>query len=347
MKPLRVLQVGYYHRKRLQKGWYNVENKLAQGLTRAGHFVLRFGDRDEAREATITGSKQFGAKRMNERLVETARHFRPQLILFHHTDLIATNTYDRLRKVSPGARLAQVCVDSIAQRATMDAFAARTPHMDISFITTADSEAVRGLASREKSIAFLPNPVDSSVETARVFDGPASELAWDAIFLGNGLGNREEQLAQIKAELPEGFRFHVGGGAFNTRRLWSLEFLETLANAAMSPSLTPDDTAPVPFLYSSDRVAQLLGQGVVALTPASARQSTLYDDGVVEFTSRFACAAVMADLWDDDAKRRQIGETGWRIAHSRTNSTRISRYICEAVFGETFSEPYEWPVDRR
>ncbi len=161
MRPLRVLQVGYFERKRLQRRWFNTEHKLAQGLARADH-------------------------------------------------------------------------------------------VDISFMTTADSEALRRLAPREGSIAFPPNPVDPSVETARVFD-----------------------------------------------------------------------------------------------IPASARQSTLYDDGVVEFASRTECAAAMADLWHDDGKRRRIGETGWRIARSRTNSTRVARYLCEAVFRETFSEPYEWPVERR
>lgn len=347
MRPLRILQVGYFDRKRLQRRWFNTEHKLAQGLARAGHFVLRFSDRDEARGATLIASQKIGAKRMNERLVETARHFRPQLILFHHADLIAADTYDALREASPGTRLTQVCVDSVERPATMAAFSARAAHVDISFMTTADAEALRRLAPREGSIAFLPNPVDPSVETARVFDIPASDLPWDAVFLGNGYGNREEQLAQIKGELPEGFRFHVEGGAFDTRRLSSLEFLETLANGAMSPSIPIDDGAPVPFLYSSDRMAQLLGQGVVALTPASARQSTLYDDGVVEFASPAECAAAMADLWRDDVRRRRIGETGWRIAHSRTNSTRVARYLCEAVFRETFSEPYEWPVEWR
>jgi len=77
MKPLRILQVGYFERKRLQRRWFNTEHKLAQGLARAGHFVLRFSDRDEARGATLIASRRIGAKRMNERLVATARHFRP------------------------------------------------------------------------------------------------------------------------------------------------------------------------------------------------------------------------------------------------------------------------------
>ena len=248
MRPLRVLQVGYFERKRLQRRWFNTEHKLAQGLARAGHFVLRFSDRDEARGATLIASQKIGAKRMNERLVETARHFRPQLILFHHADLIAADTYDALREASPGTRLTQVCVDSVERPATMAAFSARADHVDISFMTTADSEALRRLAPREGSIAFPPNPVDPSVETARVFD-----------------------------------------------------------------------------------------------IPASARQSALYDDGVVEFASRTECAAAMADLWHDDGKRRRIGETGWRIAHSRTNSTRVARTFAKPSSERPFPSPMNGP----
>jgi len=143
--------------------------------------------------------------------------------------------------------------------------------------------------------------------------------------------------------LPEDFRFEAGGNIFSTRRLHSLEFLNKLASAAMSPAIARDDTKPDPFLYSSDRIALLLGQGVLALCPSSARQEALYEDGIVSFDSRLDCVDKMIELRNDDQRRQSIAERGWRIAHDRTNSTRVAKFLLESNFGLRHSEPYEWP----
>lgn len=349
MKALRILQVGNFGYKYRQFRWYDTEHKLAQGLTRAGHFVLRFSDRDEARYATVFHTSELGAARLRKRLVETARHFLPHLILFHHADLIVPRTFRILRETVPNVRMAQINVDPTANRSNVARFMERTPFMDLSFLSTADRKAVGRSRTTDDAVdvAFFPNPVDSSVETAQTFRVPASDLAWDAAFFGAGYGLREGFLRDLRKTLPQDFRFHVGGGALTTPRLHSTEFLDTLAKAAASPCVPgDDDVMETPFLYSSSRIAQILGQGVVALTPRSSRQSTLYEDGVVEFASREECAAGMVELWRDDAERRRRGEIGWKIAHSRTGSTRVARYVCEAVFGEAFSEVYEWPTER-
>ena len=113
----------------------------------------------------------------------------------------------------------------------------------------------------------------------------------------------------------------------------------------MTPNLPLDDAIPVPFLYSSDRIAQLLGQGVAVLTSASARLETLYDDGVVPFHGRDDLAGKMIELWRDDEARRRLAERGWRIARERTATERVAQYIVEAALNEPFSETYGWPVE--
>jgi hypothetical protein len=100
----------------------------------------------------------------------------------------------------------------------------------------------------------------------------------------------------------------------------------------------------MPYLYTSARIAQTMGQGVLALTPAPARFEDLYDDGILSFRSRVDLIEQMAALRDDDERRRRHAERGRRIAHSRTNGTRVARYIVDAVFERTPREPYEGPT---
>lgn len=342
--PRRVLLVGDFGRKTLQRAWFNTESKLACGFIRLGDHVLTFSDRDAAREATPLRTRRLGARRMARDLIATAAHYRPHLALFGHCDTLRAEDYAALRAAAPGARLAAFCVDAAFRTRTMEAFAARAAQMDAAFVTTADPAALAPYGFPAGRLYFMPNPVDAAVETARVFDAPRAALAWDGMFLGTGIGQREAQLADLRAALPPDFRFFDGGRAKTAGRLSSTQFLDTLATAAMAPNLPLDDrpAAPMHRLYSSDRIAQLLGQGVLALTPARAGMAALYEDGVVAYASRADLAEAMARLMRDDPERRRVAATGWRIAHGRTSSAQVAAWIAAVALGET-PQAQAWP----
>ncbi len=337
MTPLRVLLVGNFGRRTLHRAWFNTESKLANGFIRLGHAVLTFSDRDAAREATLFRTQRLGARRMARDLTALAAHFRPHLMVFGHCDLLGAADYAGLRAAAPGARLAAFCVDAAFRAGTMRAFATRAASMDAAFVTTADPAALAPYGFPKGRLFFMPNPVDAAVETARAFDAPRDRLAWDGVFLGTGIGEREAQLADLRAALPPGFRFLDGGRAKTAGRLTSTAFLDTLASAAMGPNLPLDDGpgAPIHRLYSSDRIAQLLGQGVLALSPARAGLEALYEDGAPGYASRADLAERMARLWRDDAARRALAHTGWRIAHERTSSAQVAGWIAAIALGET------------
>lgn len=339
----RILLAANFDRSRAQGRWFNTEHKLFNGFTRLGHMVLPFSDRDAARELSPLPTKKLGISRMNARLVETAAHFRPHLILFGHADLTGAETFSRLREKVPGVRLAQFNVDPVHRAKTMADFTARAAAVDLSFITTGDSEALDPLAPRPGSICFMPNPVDPAVETARVFDAPREALDWDALFLGTGIEKRGEQLAHIAAHLPDDYRFSYGGRAKGVEPLVSLSFLEALTTGASCPNLPLDDARPTPHLYSSDRIAQLLGQGVLTYTHAPAALETLYEEGVVNWDSRDALVEEMARMRRDDAERRRRAEIGWRLAHKRTSSAIVADAILDAVMQRPASHRYAWP----
>ncbi len=345
MIPLRVLLVGYFGRRSLQRSYFNTEHKLAAGFVRAGHCVLPFSDRDVAREATVFGTQRLGRRAMARRLAETAAHFRPHVVLFGHCDLLDDENYAAVRAAAPGVRLAAFNVDPAFRIATMQAFAARAQAMDAAFITTGDPSAFTPYAFPAGRLRFMPNPVDPAVETAQVWAVPAADLAWDGLFLGTGIGEREAMLAAIREALPEGFRWRDGGRHRAADRLSSTAYLDALASAAMTPNLplTDGPDAPVHRLYSSDRIAQLLGQGVTTLTPARAELSTLYDDGVVEYDGVPALVEEMIRLWRDDAARRRIGERGWRLARERTDAATVAAYIAAVTLGESVPA-VTWPT---
>ncbi len=344
IQSLRILIVADFARSKAQRTFFSVERKLANGFIRLGHNVVCFSDRDTARESSFFGSSKHGSGKMNTRLIETVGHYQPHIILVGHADLISGTTYSALRDKVRGVRLAQFNVDPTFRPETMATFAQRTAWVDKSFITTADSEAIAAIQPPASNVHFFPNPVDSSVETGRVFEKDRESLELDLLFLGTGIGTRNEQLDALDSRLPENVRRRFSGGIHGSPRISGYAFLRALETAAQNLNTPIDDRRPEAFLYSSDRIALLLGQGTLVHTSAAAHLETLYEDGLVIFSSREELAENVIALTKDDERRRAIAAKGWQIAHSRTNGTRIAKYMLETLLEKTLSEDYGWPT---
>jgi hypothetical protein len=343
--PRRVLLVGNFDRARGQAYYYNTEQKLMRGLVRAGHLALAFSDRDEARARALLPSKALGVRAMRRALLATVRELRPHAILLFHVDLLDADAIAGLREAAPaGCRLARVCVDSLDHHAgPIESFRAHLPAVDAGFMTTGDPARLAAAFPGATPVHFLPAAVDPAAETARVFETPRETLAHDAIFLGTGRAGRTDQLAYLRATLPPDYRFHVGGRALETERFRGARFYETLATAAASPALPLDDRAATPRLYCSNRLAQLLGQGLLTFTHAPAGLSALYEDGVVEVAGREALAEAMVRFRDDDAARRRTAALGWRIARARTDAALVAAWALAVTLGET-PPAVAWPA---
>ena len=345
-RPRRILLVANFGRRRRQAVFYNVECKLQAGLVRNGHHVLTFSERDVSKESSPMqmSARLGGRRRMCRNLLETAAHYRPHVVILGHVDLLDQETLHALRRLSGAARIAQFNVDSLYNTGAMRHFARRLPWVDLSFITTGDISGAPWAGDARSPVHYLPNPVDASIDTGRVDEVPREKLAFDGQFFGNEHGNREEQLNDLRTRLPQEYRLNCGGGLFGTPTLRSVEYLEAIQSAASTPNLAQDDRLPVQFLYASDRIAQILGNGVLAFTASGASLRTIYDDGVVECGSREELGAAMMRLWKDDTERRRLAGRGWRIAHERTACDRVARYMVETCLGERLSEVYGWPV---
>src|SRR3546814_15822824 len=111
--PLKIIHVANLALKPKPPGFFGTPDKISNGLTRAGHFVANFSDRDAARASSILRNRKSGASGANAKLCELAAEFHPNLILFGHADTIRPATLSSLRKIVPHVRLSQWTVDPI------------------------------------------------------------------------------------------------------------------------------------------------------------------------------------------------------------------------------------------
>ena len=339
----RILIVAEFNRTSFGSNYYKSWFTLRNGFVRAGANVITVSDRDTAREAGLLRHKAFGRRHMNQMIIDTAKGYRPHLILFGHVDMTGPDTLEAVRRAVPDARLAQLHVDPLFRERAMDRFNERATQMHASFITTGAPEKLAELGSGPGTVAFCPNPVDPSLAHTDVSKLARKELPHDGIFLGSGDQRREPQVRELQERLPSGFRFFAGGKIFGTPRLAGPEFLETMASGAMSPNLPLDERRHVDYLYSSSRLAQLIGLGVTAFCQANARLEDVYEDGIVNYTTIEDLAGKMASLAEDDDKRRRIGATGRRIGRERTGNARVARYLWDMTVDGRPSEDFGWP----
>jgi hypothetical protein len=113
-----------------------------------------------------------------------------------------------------------------------------------------------------------------------------------------------------------------------------------MADARMALSISrPDDV----YLYASDRMSQLLGNGLLTFVSRATGFPDLCGDGEIAFYEDLDEFVDKLDFFArHDDERRRTAEAGWRAAHSLFASHRVAKYILERSFDEPLSESYPW-----
>jgi hypothetical protein len=188
----------------------------------------------------------------------------------------------------------------------------------------------------------MPNPIDPAIDNGRSF--ASSDQDHDLFFAvstTDGSDNRVQFVQAALQRLP-GLRADLRGipGHGPVR---GAAYLEAMTNARMGISISrPDDV----YLYASDRMSQLLGNGLLTFVCRTAGFQDLFDDTQIAFYDGLDELVEKLDFFSrHDRQRRQTAEAGWRAGHSLFASHRIAKYILEVSFALPLSETYPWPTE--
>ena len=346
LTPIKVLHVANLSLTPKGAGYFGVPFKLTNGLVRAGCNVMNFSDRDIARTATIIHNRKFGVAGANRKLLEVAQNFVPDMILFGHADTIRPETLLALRARLPGVKLVQWNVDPLFEPDNVARINAKIPHVDFTFVSTA-GESLKALGQGKFPVAFLPNPVDPSVERARNFEHPREALAADVFFAaGNpallrshaGIeGPVAELVARLRAACPE---FRISTPGCGSAPVFGRGFEEALGNAAMGLNISRRNDV---LLYSSDRLAQMAGSGMLVFIDRATGYGDVFSEKCFAFYSTEAELFEKLTVYkaDDDA-RRQVARCGWEAYRAAFDCRTIGAYIVNVVFGRADAKIMGW-----
>lgn len=328
----RVLVVGFSEQnKYFGHLFYATHQKLRNGLVRAGAGVTWFSDRDWA--AQVLGLRSIGRRHANRRLVELAETVEPDVLILMHADLVSEATVRDIRRCCPRTRVVSIFLDDISNPVSMERFKTFATLSDVSFVTTAGPRLAAIAAESGRSVGFIPNPVDVTMENVCSYLEP--EHDYDVFFCGKPR-SRHGQLTELERLLPDrklGFFLRQG----RVLPLGGAAYVRTLAKSRVALNLALD--TPMPW-YASDRIAQLFAAGCLVAVPRVSGLHEVYgEDGVIAYRTMDELARRVCDVIDS-GEWRAIARRGRDRAIEVSDATLVARYVLDRVDGRP---SFEWP----
>ena len=164
---LRILHITNFNERHNGRLFFNTGRRLNNGFIRLGHSVLEFSDRD-----IVSRGKSlkdfYGSDTLNDKLIKTCYHFKPDLIVLGHADMISKDILYNLKKDYSNLKIAQWFLDPLNKNGpdfqkNKKRILDKSDVIDSNFLTT--SPDVLGFLSNKKLNYFIPNPSDQSMET--------------------------------------------------------------------------------------------------------------------------------------------------------------------------------------
>ncbi len=317
----------------------SVAPKISNGLIRNGHLVIPFSHRDVARYEAPFRSKRWGTDKMNRRLLEACINVEPDLICMGHSELVRPETLAEIRERFPLVKTLLWYHDALWDTHKLGHLHARKPYLDAIFVSSG-GEPMRQFKTDRNRVGFFPPPVDASIERLRNFS--AADLPVDLLFCGRAnrqdADDRTSFMGQLRDRL-NGVRFDLNG-LFGAPLVFGADYERKLAESRMGLNYSRRNDH---MMSSSARLWQLTGNGLLTFTPRGLGMERLFTpEEVIYFDQLDDLVEQVQRFHKDDAARRRVAEAGWRRAHGSYSVERVCRYMIETVYGEPYSEPYEW-----
>ncbi len=342
----RIVHASNFSRKAKGAFQHSVEHKITNGLIRNGHAVSTFSDRDVARAGTLLGHRVFGGPAANRAFREFCRGVEPDLILLGHANTLTPSTLSAIRGDLPAVRILQYNVDPLFEPENVATILSKIDVVDATLITSA-GPALRPFYKPGRILGFMPNPVDFSIESGH--NHMRRDLPYDLFYAcGNendprfvcGRGwTSADLIAHIARNAPE-LRI-LCPGVRGQPQLAGGKYQRALELAAVGLNVSKRNDV---LLYSSDRLAQLAGNGLATLVDRATGYERLMAEGeFVYFSTIEELLEKLGKLVGDPTYRQNVAAAGRARYHALCNEQAVAKYIVDVAFGRLDEKATPWP----
>lgn len=335
--PVKVLHVTDSHLRHFGRLFYSTGKKISNGLLLNNYNIQNFSDRDiQSYNKSYKDIK--GIDHLNSGLLKFMSNFRPDILLMGHADNITNKTLADIKSIYPGTKLSQWFLDPLILSGpdydkNIKRLNLKFNLCDSNFITTSPDV----LDFDRKKTFFLPNPVDETIDYLDLSKNldPAFDV-FIAISHGQHRGTLKKgkfdiRFKDVKKLINSDF-VKTNSFGFNEREpVWGDNFFNELKKCSMGVNLSRGK--PIKW-YSSDRIASLMGNGLLTFVKKKYFFSNFFNKKEIIFYND------SSDLLDkiiyykiNYKERSNIAKNGKNKYFKLFNNKIISKYIIDKTLG--------------
>ena len=334
--PIKILHITNFNYRFSGRLHYNTGRRINNGFIRLGHNVLTISDRDITHaNKKLTDPK--GINFLQNYILKAYDNFRPNIIVLGHADNVNIETLNTLKAMNKNLKITQWFLDPLGKfgpdyvknkKRILD----RNNVIDTSFLTSDP----KSLDFDIPDSFFIPNPCDESFESLRNYRYKTENDVFFAMSHGvhrgslkKGKVDKREIFINKLIKKNKNLIFDVYG-MNKVQPIWGDDFIKNISNSSMGLNLSRGK----PFkYYSSDRIVQLIGNGLLTFIHKDTYYSDYFSNKELVFYKNEDDLSEKLNKFKKDVKsRKEIAKKGRDFYFKHFNSTLVAKYILEKTF---------------
>ena len=344
--PLKIIHLTNFNRRFNGRLHYNTGRRLNNGFVRLGHNVLTISDRDILREnKKITDFN--GKKALQKTIIDNSNNFKADCLILGHADSVSSETLDLLKNKNKHLKICQWFLDPLGRNGpdylkNNKRILNKSKFMDSTFLTSSPSI----LSKKIKNTYFIPNPSDHSFEVLKNYEHDCQNDVFFAMSHGVHRGdlkkgkfdNRETFINKL-LKMNTKINFDIYG-MNNIQPVWGDNFIQAISNSTMAINLSRGE--PVKH-YSSDRIAQLMGNGLLTFIDKKTCFNDFFtNDQIINYKDIDDLSYKLNKYKKDTKEAKRIAKNGRDFYLKNFNSTIVSDFILSKLFNYKSKNKFIW-----
>jgi len=343
---LKILHITNFNNRFNGRLHFNTGRRLNNGFIRLGHNVLTISDRDIInKNKSITDPK--GSNNLQNIIIDSFHNFSPDVIILGHADAVSKKTLEYLKNSSNKLKFSQWFLDPLSKQGpdfenNTRRIKDKSDIMDATFLTTDPGS----LSLNLNNAFFMPNPCDHSFEVLQNYENNCQ----NDIFFAMSHGVHRGELKKGKTDDREFFinklvkknqniKFDIYG-MNKIQPIWGNNFINKISNSYMGLNLSRGK--PIKY-YSSDRIAQLLGNGLLTFIDSKTFLNDFFTKNELVFYENFNDLSYKINKYKKDTlSRKKIAKAGKKKYFQFFNSTLVADYILSKTFRYKSKNTFIW-----
>tara|TARA_B110000503_G_C7166933_1_gene422397 strand:- start:3321 stop:5444 length:2124 start_codon:yes stop_codon:yes gene_type:complete len=344
--PIKIIHITNFNRRFNGRLQYNTGRRLNNGFVRLGHNVLTVSDRDIIHE-----NKRFydlsGKNSLQNNIIENTNNFKPDCLIIGHADGITEKTLEIIKGKNKNLKIAQWFLDPLGKKGpdhlkNNKRILNKVKYMDATFLTSSPSV----LSTKIDNSYFIPNPSDSSFETLKNYERDCQNDVFFAMSHGvhrgqlkKGKFDRREFIINTLKKKNKNINFDIYG-MNNIQPVWGDGFIKAISNSSMAINLSRGE--PTKY-YSSDRIAQLMGNGLLTFIDKKTCYNDFFSKDEMIFYNDIDDLSYKLNKYKKDITvAKKIAKNGRTAYMKNFNSTIVADFILSKTFNYKSKYKFVW-----